>query len=134
MEYAVVKIGGSQYKLVEGDEIDVPKLKAAVGDEKQFPQVLLWRNGDHIEVGQPLVTGVIVTGKVVSQLRGDKIRVATYKAKSRYRKVKGHRDYLTRVKIEAIVSQDSPKQQIAQDKNGQDQTRRKNQTTSKSSR
>ena len=67
-----------------------------------FDSVLLVKDDDKVLVGQPVVKGAKVKGKVVDQILGEKIRIATYKAKSRYRKVKGHRDQLTRVLIEKI--------------------------------
>ena len=84
MKYAIIKAGGLQYQVCEGQEID----------------------DDKVLVGQPVVKDAKVKGKVIDQILGDKIRIATYKAKSRYRKVKGHRDQLTRVLIEKIEVKD----------------------------
>ncbi len=103
MKYAVIRTGGKQYRVAEGDEIEVDKLEAEKGKPFTFDEVLLFVDGDKVKVGQPLVKGVKVKAKVVDQLKGKKIRVATYKAKARYRRVKGFRSRLTKVKIEKIV-------------------------------
>lgn len=103
MKYAVIKAAGAQYRVVEGDELDIFQVKGKEGDKVDFKEVLLYEDGDKVLVGQPLVKGVVVKAVIVKNFRGEKIRVATYKAKSRYRRVKGHRDELTRVKIESII-------------------------------
>ena len=102
-KYAVVKVGGSQYLMREGDEIDVFLLSEPEKADVIFDQVLLVKDSSGIKIGRPLVDGARVEVKVEKHFRGDKIRVATYKAKSRQRRVKGHRDELTRVKITNII-------------------------------
>lgn len=102
MKYAVVKIGSSQYKVAEGEEILVDRLIAEKDQTVKFEQVLLVADNGRIKVGQPLVAGVAVSARVVDQVKGKKIRVATYKAKSRYRRVIGHRQHLTQIRIESI--------------------------------
>lgn len=101
-KFAVVKIGSSQYKIAENDEIDVDKIEGKKGNKLTFDQVLLLVDGKKVSLGQPLVKGVQVEAKILSQFKGKKIRVATYKAKSRYRRVKGFRPFLTKIKIEKI--------------------------------
>ena len=104
MSYAVIRTSGSQYKVWEGQEIDLFRLAGKKeGENVEFSDVLLVNRDGTVEVGQPLVSGAKVTGTVTKLLQGEKIRVATYKAKSRHRKVIGHRDQLTRVKIGSIV-------------------------------
>jgi len=105
-KYAIIKVGGSQYRVSEGDEIDVFRLPEEEKKKIVLDQVLLVKNNSKVMVGQPLVAGAKVEAETVKRFRGDKIRVATYKAKSRYRRVKGHRDELTRVKVEKIHVQD----------------------------
>ena len=106
MKYAIIKAGGAQYQVSVGQEIDIFRLDKAKDEEIVFDSVLLIKDDNKVLVGQPLVKGAKVKGKVIGQILGDKIRVATYKAKSRYRKVKGHRDQLTRVLIEDIDVKD----------------------------
>lgn len=101
-KYAVVKIGGRQYKVAEGDILEVEKLEGEKGKLISFPEVLLLVNEGKISFGQPLVGGARVKAEIVDQLKGEKIRVATYKAKSRYRKVKGFRPQLTKIKIKSF--------------------------------
>ena len=106
MKYAVIKAGGIQYQVSEGQEIDIFHLDKEKGGAIVFDSVLLVKDDDQVLVGQPIVKGAIVRGKVIDQILGNKVRIATYKAKSRYRKVKGHRDHLTRVMIEKIEVKD----------------------------
>ena len=103
MKYAVIRTGGKQYRVAEGDEIEVDKLEAEKGKAFTFDEVLLFVDGDKVKIGQPLVKGVKVKAKIIDQIKGKKIRVATFKAKARYRRVKGFRSRLTKVKIEKIV-------------------------------
>lgn len=102
-KYAVVKIGGSQYKVAEGDLFKVEKLDLDEGKLIEFNEILLLVDGKKLKIGQPLVKGVKVKAKIIKQFKDKKIRVATYKAKSRYRKVKGHRKHLTEIEIEKIT-------------------------------
>ncbi|MEK9171116.1 MAG: 50S ribosomal protein L21 [Patescibacteria group bacterium] len=102
MKYAIIKAGGAQYQVSVGQEIDIFRLDKEKDEDVVFDSVLLVKDDDKVLVGQPVVKGAKVKGKVVDQILGEKIRIATYKAKSRYRKVKGHRDQLTRVLIEKI--------------------------------
>lgn len=102
MKYAVVKIGGTQFKVVEDDEIEVEKIEGKKGNSVDFKEVLLLVDNGKMKVGKPFLSGVKVKGKILNQIKGPKIRVATYKAKSRYRRVKGHRKLLTKIKIEKI--------------------------------
>lgn len=103
-KFAVAKIGSSQYKVAEGDEIDVDKIEGKKGSKLIFNQVLLLVDGEKVSVGQPLVKDAQIEAKILEQFKGKKIRVATYKAKSRYRRVKGFRPLLTKIKIEEIIS------------------------------
>lgn len=104
MAYAVIRASGAQYRVSEGDELDLFHLEGKKeGDSVEFLDVLLVKNDKDVVVGTPVVSGAHVVGKVTKLLLGDKVRVATYTAKSRHRKVKGHRDQLTRVKIDRVV-------------------------------
>ena len=101
-KYAIVKIGGSQYKVTEGDELEVDKIEGEKGKAVNLDEVLLLVD-EEIKIGEPLVKGTQIKAKIIEQFKGDKIRVATYKAKSRYRRVKGFRPLLTKIKIEKIT-------------------------------
>lgn len=102
MKYAIVKIGSSQYKVSEGDEIEVEKIDVPIGGTLNFNEVLLLVDNSSLKIGTPFLDEVVVKSKIVDQYKGEKIRVATFKAKSRYRKVKGHRKHITKIKIEKI--------------------------------
>ncbi len=103
-QYAVVKISHSQFRVEPGEEILIPKAKGKKDDLLTFDQVLLLVEEGKVKIGQPLLKGVAVSAKILVQEKGKKIRVATYKAKSRYRRVKGFRPQFTRIKIEKITS------------------------------
>jgi len=103
-KFAIVKIAGKQYRIFEGDEIVVDKLPEEKGKSIEFDEVLLLADGEKVHVGQPLVKGAKVKAKIVDELKGEKIRVSIYKSKTRYRKVKGFRAQLTKLKIEKISS------------------------------
>ena len=100
MKYAVVLAGGKQYKVSEGDILEIDKI--AIQDSYTFSQVLLYVDGDEKMVGTPALSGVVVTAGVLENKKGKKIRVAKFKAKARYRKVMGFRPSLTKIKIEKI--------------------------------
>ena len=102
MKYAVFISGGKQYKVSEGDVVELEKLKVEVGGDIVFDKILLYVEDGSIKVGQPNVAGLTISAKVLDHIKAKKIRVAKFKAKSRYRKVYGHRQELTRVKIEKI--------------------------------
>jgi large subunit ribosomal protein L21 len=100
--YAIIKTGGKQYKVAEGDVITVEKLEAGEGDEVTFDQVLTVVKDNDVVVGKPLVAGAKVTAKVEAQDKAKKILVFKYKAKSNYRRRQGHRQPFTKVTIEKI--------------------------------
>lgn len=106
MKYTIIKIGGKQYKVSEGDELLVEKIEGKKGDSIVFDQVFLLVDDGKVNIGQPLVKGAKVGAKILEQTKGEKIRVVKFKAKSRYRRVKGHRQRLTKVKIERIYGKD----------------------------
>ncbi len=103
MKYAIVKTGGKQYKVSEGSVLEVDKLKVEAGQDYTFDDVLLYTDaGAKAEIGRPLLEKVSVVAKVLEQKQGDKIRVAKFKAKARYRRVMGFRAQLTKVQVERI--------------------------------
>ncbi|OEF98036.1 50S ribosomal protein L21 [Vulcanibacillus modesticaldus] len=100
--YAIIKTGGKQYKVQEGDVIYVEKLSANEGDVVEFDQVLMVQNDNGLVVGNPTVANAKVTGKVEKHGRGKKIIVYKYKAKKNYRRKQGHRQPYSKVVIEKI--------------------------------
>ena len=100
--YAVIKTGGKQYRVQQGDVIFVEKLNAQADEAVTFDEVLLVGDGDQAEVGTPVVKGAKVEGKVLAQVKSRKIVVYKYKAKKNERKKQGHRQPYTKVEITAI--------------------------------
>lgn len=100
--YAIIKTGGKQYKVSEGDTLLVEKLETAEGEEIVFQEVLTYVNDTDVKVGKPLVEGASVKAKVLEHGKGEKILVFKYKAKSNYRRRQGHRQPYTKVEIEKI--------------------------------
>lgn len=103
MKYAVIKTGGKQYKVQEGEEILIDKIEGEKGEKVRFKDVLLIVNGQTVEIGTPNTSKAEIFGEIVEHKKGEKIRVAKFKAKSRYRRVRGFRPFLTKVKIKKIV-------------------------------
>lgn len=100
--YAIIKTGGKQYKVAEGDVLNVEKLDAEKDAEVVFDEVLAIVNDDKVTVGNPFVEGAKVTATVVEQGKSEKILVFKYKAKANYRRRAGHRQPFTAVKISGI--------------------------------
>ena len=99
--YAIIATGGKQYRVSEGDVIYIEKIDAQVDSTVSFDVMLVENEGD-VKVGTPVVEGVKVEGKVVGQVRGDKIIVFKYKSKKNYRRKQGHRQPYTKVEITKI--------------------------------
>ncbi|WP_337437714.1 50S ribosomal protein L21 [Acidaminococcus fermentans] len=100
--YAIIRTGGKQYRVSEGDVLNVEKLNVEEGQEVVFDEVLTVVNDGDVKVGAPTVAGAKVTAKVVKQGKADKIFVFKYRAKSNYRKRQGHRQPFTQVEITSI--------------------------------
>ena len=100
--YAVIKTGGKQYRVTEGDVLRVEKLEADAGSSVKFDQVLLVADGDDVKVGAPMLKGGSVSGEVVSQGRDRKIEVIKFKRRKDYQRHYGHRQHYTEVRITGI--------------------------------
>ena len=99
--YAIIATGGKQYRVSEGDVIYIEKIDAQVDSTVSFDVLLMGNDGD-VKIGTPVVEGVKVEGKVVGQIRGEKIVVYKYKSKKNYRRKQGHRQPYTKVKLTKI--------------------------------
>ena len=99
--YAVIKTGGKQYRVQQGDVIFVEKLDAETDSEVKF-DVLMVAHDDDVRLGNPLVDGASVTGKVLGHGKGQKIIVFKMKSKKNYRRKQGHRQPYTKVEITGI--------------------------------
>lgn len=102
MMYAVIKTGGKQYKVQEGDVIYIEKLNVAEDAEVTFDEVLCVGKDDGVVVGSPIVSGATVTAKAVKNGKGKKVTVFKYKPKKDSKTKIGHRQPYTKVQIEAI--------------------------------
>ena len=97
--YAVFATGGKQYRAAPGDKIKVEKLNADEGTQIELDQVLMIADGDQVTVGDPLLDGVTVTAKVLTQGRGKKIRVIKFHRRKQYQTEQGHRQAFTELEI-----------------------------------
>ncbi|MFP3975030.1 MAG: 50S ribosomal protein L21 [Dehalococcoidia bacterium] len=102
--YAIVKTGGKQVKVSEGQTIDVERLYEEEGSSVDLDQVLLLSDDEKVVAGQPVVDGAKVKATVVEHGRSPKVTVFKYKNKIRYRRKKGHRQPYTRLKVDQIVT------------------------------
>jgi large subunit ribosomal protein L21 len=100
--YAIVEIAGQQFKVEEGKKIFVHRLEAENGHKVEFDQVLLIEDKGKIVIGEPVIKDALIEGKVLEQLRGDKVIVFKKKRKKGYRVKNGHRQYFTQVEIVSI--------------------------------
>ncbi|MBD3609198.1 MAG: 50S ribosomal protein L21 [Gammaproteobacteria bacterium] len=100
--YAVIKTGGKQYRVSEGQTLRIEKLDAEQGANVEFDQVLMVADGDNFKVGAPLVAGGSVSAEVIGQGRGDKVKIVKFRRRKHHRKQMGHRQYFTEVKITGI--------------------------------
>ena len=100
--YAVIKSGGKQHKVSEGEEILLEKISLDEGEVIEFSEVLAVNKDGNLNVGKPLLEGAVVKGKVLNNFKTKKITVIKMKRRKDYRKKQGHRQNLTKVKIESI--------------------------------
>lgn len=102
MSHAVIKTGGKQYLVAKDEVIKVEKLAGEVGDQVTFKEVLLVASGQKTQIGMPLVEGATVEGKIIEHARHHKVWGVKMKAKKRQRKLFGHKQPYTAVKITVI--------------------------------
>lgn len=100
--YAIVETGGKQYKVQEGDSLNVELLRAEIGDVIELDKVLMISDGSAVKVGAPYVADAKVQAKVQDHGKARKIIVYKYKAKKNYRRKQGHRQPFTKIVIEKI--------------------------------
>lgn len=101
--YAIVKTGGKQYKVAPGDKLNVEKLDAEVGSQVEL-QAICIVDGDKVEADPAKAAGTKVTATVIEQFRGEKQLVFKFKKRKNYKKMRGHRQYLTRIQVESVGS------------------------------
>jgi large subunit ribosomal protein L21 len=101
--YAVIQTGGKQYRVKSGEQVKVELLAAEVGAAVSFDRVLMLGEGDGVRIGAPFVAGAAVKATVVSQGRGEKIRIFKLRRRKHFAKTQGHRQSYTEVRIDEIV-------------------------------
>lgn len=100
--YAIIRAGGKQYRVTEGDTIHLESLSAKAGEKVVLGEVLLVGGDGDARLGSPLVAKAQVVGTVLEQGRGPKVRVFKYKKRKHYRRTRGHRQSFTTLRIDAI--------------------------------
>ncbi|GEK74509.1 MULTISPECIES: 50S ribosomal protein L21 [Halomonas] len=100
--YAVIKSGGKQYRVQEGQTLKLEKLEVPTGDTIEFDEVLLVGGDDDVQVGAPTVDGAKVSAEVVAHGRGDKVNIIKFRRRKHSMKRQGHRQWFTEVKITGI--------------------------------
>lgn len=103
--YAVIKTGGKQYRVAEGDELRIEKLAGQVGEDVTFDRVLLASDGENVQIGKPYLENSKVVGHITGQGKHRKILVYKYKKRKGYRRKNGHRQPFTLVRIKDIEIQ-----------------------------
>ena len=104
MDYAIIKTGGKQYRVKQGDVLDVELLALDVGSIAEFNEVLAVSENGQVNFGSPTLSGAKVTAEVQSHYKDRKVIVFKYKSKTRYRRKLGHRQNYTRLLIQGIQS------------------------------
>ncbi len=99
---AIIRTGGKQYKIKEGDKIVIEKIDGKEEDKVSFEEVLLFDDGKEVKVGAPIVEGVKVEGRIIAQKKDVKKKIVRHKAKKRQLTRKGHRQDITEVEITKI--------------------------------
>jgi len=107
--YAIVEMAGQQFKVAKDQKVYVHRLQVEEGKKVTFDNVLLLADGSNVTVGAPAIDGAAVEAKVVKHLRGDKVIVFHKKRRKGYRKKNGHRQSLTEIVIESIISKGAKK-------------------------
>ena len=100
--YAVIRSGGKQYRVAPGQRVRLERLDGDAGDAIRFDEVLLVSGGGEVAVGAPIVESASVSGEILEQGRGRKINVFKYKNKTRYRRLRGHRQLHTAVLVNEV--------------------------------
>jgi large subunit ribosomal protein L21 len=113
MAFAIIKTGGRQYRVAEGDTIDVDLLDVEAGKTATFGDVLMFADGKDLTHGDPLISGAKVTAEVVEQRKDKKVIAFKFRRRKGYHRTVGHRRKLTRVKIKSISAGSKAKKEKA---------------------
>ena len=101
--YAIVEIAGQQFKVEKDQKVLVHRLENEEGSQVEFDRVLLLDQDGKIKVGNPVVKGAKVSAKIVSHLKGEKVKVFKKKRRKGYQTLNGHRQYLTQIQVDDIL-------------------------------
>lgn len=101
--YAIIKTGGKQYRVAEGQTLKLEKLEVGTGETVEFDEVLLIANGEKVSLGAPFLAGAKVTAEVVSHGRAKKVNIIKFRRRKHHIKRQGHRQWFTEVKITGIA-------------------------------
>ena len=101
---AIVDIAGQQFKVEKGQKLFVHRIEGKAGEKVEFNNVMLLENEGQIAVGTPMIDGAVVSAKILEHLKVDKVLVFKKKRRKGYQKLNGHRQYLSQIEIEDIVS------------------------------
>ena len=127
MSYAIIKLGGKQYVVREGEKLLVDRL--AVDEEKTFQPEVIFEGGDGKAELSPKGT---VTAKVLAHVKGDKIRIGKYRRRTGYRRHTGHRSHLTQIQIESIGAKRASSTRKKEDAAGEEKPKRTRSATTSS--
>ena len=100
--YAVVKTGGKEYRISQGDLIRVEKMEGKVGDQVTMKDILMVSHEGQVQVGNPLLVNAVITGEIVQQVKGKKVLTYKMKRRKNYRRTKGHRQTYTYIRVNDI--------------------------------
>jgi large subunit ribosomal protein L21 len=101
--HAVVKTGGKEYRISQGDLIRVEKMEGKVGDQVTMKDILMVSHEDQVQVGNPLLANAVITGQIVQQVKGKKVLTYKMKRRKNYRRTKGHRQTYTYIRVNDIT-------------------------------
>ncbi|MFI0473674.1 MULTISPECIES: 50S ribosomal protein L21 [unclassified Halomonas] len=100
--YAIIKSGGKQYRVQEGQTLKLEKIEVATGESIDFEEVLMVADGDDFNIGAPMISGAKVSAEIVSHGRGEKVNIIKFRRRKHSMKRQGHRQWFTEVKITGI--------------------------------
>ncbi|MDL1967426.1 MAG: 50S ribosomal protein L21 [Deltaproteobacteria bacterium] len=101
--YAIVSSGGKQYKVQKGEILRVEKISGDIGAPVSFDKILMFSDGENVNIGRPVLEDISVNGHIVEQNKAKKIIVFKYKRRKKYRRKQGHRQQYTAIKIDSIL-------------------------------
>ena len=100
--YAIIETGNVQFRVEEGDTVQIPLVKSEAGEKLELDKVLVVGDGENTKVGTPYVEGAKVTAEVIGEVMGDKVQIFKMKRRATYRRTTGHRQRYTEVRVEKI--------------------------------